>query len=498
MDTMWCPDLSTRRGPLYRAIADALADDIAAGRLPVGTRLPTHRALAERLEVTVGTITRAYAEAERRGLVDATVGRGTFVRDAAEWGPDAWSVAADTLSPCLPSLSPVRRAPASFELQQRKGGGGADSGRPTAAPVDLTANYPIGSLLGPALQPGLAAMAQDPERLNQIAAYQAAQGHPDHRAAGAAWLERFGVGAHPDEIVVTPGAQRGLDVVFAALCRPGETVLIEDLTWPGMHLLAQMHQLRLAPVAMDADGLRPDALAEAARRCQARLVYCMPTLHNPTNITMPETRRRELLEVAAAEGLTIVEDDVYGFLSETPQRPMASLDPATAIYVTSLSKSVAPGLRIGFVKAPRGVVPRVAAALRATTLMASPVSAELAAQLIRSGQAAAAAAQQHAAARNRQELARALFAPDQIMAATGSFHVWLKLQAPWQSASFVREALARGVAVTPGDVFTADGHDPSAVRLCLCAVSERATLERALGQLAALAQSQPESTLPVV
>lgn len=490
-DTKWVPNLDDRGGALYRTIAEALADDVAAGRLAPGTKLPTHRALAERLGVTVGTVTRAYAEAERRGLVEATVGRGTFVRQAA--------VRLDPTWPTPPrggfmSLHQADKPAPSRPGNPAETGTGAGGTAPLA---ELSANYPVSSYLGAALRPGLERMLNT-DRLSAVAGYAPGHGHPDHRAAGARWLQTFGLDADPAEIVVTPGAQGALNVTLGALARHGDTLLVEELTWPGMHLLAQRQGLRLVPVAMDDDGLRPDALAEAARRSGARVAYCMPTLHNPTNATMPLQRRREIMAVAAAEGLTVIEDDVYGFLSEKARTPLSAIDRAHAVHVTSLSKSVAPGLRIGFVRAPRRLVQGIAAAMRATDLMASSIAAELAAQLIASGDAGAAAARQREAARERQALAAAALSAAETMTAPTSFHVWLRLPEPWTAASFARHALARGIAVTQGDVFTADGHDPQAVRLCLCAVPDTAALGRALAEVADLAAGQPESSLPVV
>ncbi len=495
-DTLWRPDIAGRSGALYRIIAEALAEDIAGGRLPPGTRLPTHRALAERLGVTVGTITRAYADAERRGLVEATVGRGTFVRQqpagsgVADWMPTEGS----GYGAAFLATAPARPAGPAMDAQVAAGHGSAAVGGPL---IDLSANYPVASYLASALLPGLDGL-HNTKRLNAIAGYQPAQGHPDQRAAGARWLASFGLEAECEEIVVVPGTQGGLHVTLAALTRHGDTLLTETLTWPGMHLFAQRHGLRLLPVAMDADGLRPEALEEAARRSHARVLYCIPTLHNPTNTTMPPARRREIMAVAAAEGLTVIEDDVYGFLADSAQTPLSAIDPEHAVYITSLSKCVAPGLRTGFVRAPRRLVPAIAGAMRATDLMAGSISAELAARLIDGGHAAQAAARQRAAAAERQTLAARHLPAEQTMAAPSSFHVWLQLPEPWTAASFTRQALAKGIAVTQGDVFTADGHDPRAVRLCLCAVEDIPTLTRALRDLADLALGQPESSVPVV
>jgi DNA-binding transcriptional MocR family regulator len=491
-EPIWTPDLRHRTGARYRAIADALADDIGSGRLAPGRRLPTHRALADALGVTVGTITRAYAEAERRGLVDATVGKGTYVRGAGGRVDANLSSAADAI--CFPALSP----PAGRASPQHAGGFAQ-----TALParddglIDLSANYPVATYLPDALDPAVRALA-DPARLNLAAGYQPAVGRPEHREAGAAWLGRLGLRADPRDVVISNGCQGGLSIALDTLAHPGETVLVEALAWPGIHALTQQRGVRVAPVAMDSEGIEPEALRAAALRYQARVALCMPTLQNPTNRVMSEARRRALLNVAAELGLMLVEDDIYGFLSPVARAPLASLAPDHAVYVTSMSKCVAPGLRIGYVKAPRGLVHRLGGAQRAASVMACAMTAEMARHLIETGHADTAANRQREAAESRQRLAAARLPAAHVLADPTSFHLWLTLPPAWSSAAFVRAAWSRGVAVTPGDAFTPDGGDPRGVRICLCAEPDLDRLSLGLDTLAELLAEAPMSTAPMV
>jgi DNA-binding transcriptional MocR family regulator len=479
----WTPDLTGRGGARYRAIADALAADVDLGRLPAGTRLPTHRALAQALDVTVGTVTRAYAEAERRGLVEATVGRGTFVRTAK---PES----ADWMRPGAP---PATDPDSALCLEDC----GAENVAPEG-PIDLSVNYPARSFLAGALQPGLAGLDADAARLTALAGYQPSVGRPEHRAAGARWVSQFGLDARAEDIVPVHGTQGGLTAVLHALDRPGDVLLVEELTWPGVHYIARQHGIRLITVASDDQGIRPDALADAARRSGGRTAYLVPTLHNPSNVTMPDARRDQLIETARAENLTLVEDDIYGFLADDPPAPLAARDPERAVYVTSLSKCVAPGLRVGFVKAPEWLVPRIAQAVAADTLMVSGLLLEVAMKLIDSGQAQAAAGAQRREAAARQQIARRMLPLSEPDGADSSFHVWLQLPEGWRASSFTADARARGVAVTSGTAFRADGGDPGAVRLCLSAVPERAQLEEGLATLADLLQRRPEAAMPMV
>ena len=469
---MWTPDLRPRRGPRYLAIADALADDAGAGRLPAGTRLPTHRDLAERLGVTVGTVTRGYAEAVRRGLVSGEVGRGTFVRAAAGLG-----------------LAAVAPAPAEPGL------------------IDLSANLPPeapGERTGAALGRTLAALAQRKD-LERLLGYPPEGGAPEHRAAGAAWVRRCGLEVPAARLLVSSGSQHGMTAVFAALLSPGDLVLTEALTYPGMKALASLLSLRLQGLTMDEDGLLPDALAAACRSGSPRALYCLPTLQNPTTAVMPEARRREIAAVAREHGLLVVEDDVHGHLPEKAPRPLSAHLPELAVYLNGTSKSLAPGLRVGFIAAPKGLVPRLGAAIRGTTWMAAPLMAEIAARWIQDGTAEAVLGRKRKEAAARQALAARVLAGARFDAHPAAYHVWLHLPEPWRADGFAAAARAQGVVVTPAAAFAATGGAsprgggrrgaavPEAVRVCLGAARDRLELERGLNVLGGLVRAAPQA-----
>lgn len=482
---MWHPEIEKCPGPRYRAIAQALAEDVAAGRLASGERLPTHRELAHRLRVTVGTVSRAYAEAERLGLIAATVGRGTFVRDSCT--PEATADAE-----CFPGMSP---SPAAGRWPAA-----AVPGRPQDGTLDLSLNYPHSAPIGPALAEGMRGM-NDPGLLGVVGGYQPANGERAHRAAGVAWLAGLGVDVDAESLLVVPGCQGGLTIAFLALCRPGDMVLHEALSWPGLHATAAAIGVRTQGVAMDAEGLLPDAFEAACREHRPKLLYTMPTLHNPTAIVMPEARRRAVAAVARRYGVVVVEDDVYGFLLQAPPPPLFSLLPETGIYVTSLSKAVAPGLRIGWLAAPSALVPRLAAAVRTSVLMTCAIAAELAARTVVSGAAARAAAAQRAEAGARQVLAAERLGRLDFRTHERAFHGWLRVPPPWRRDDFVAAVRARGVSVTPGSAFAGSGPSAEAdthVRLCLCAVADRTRLAAALDIVAEVAEGGSPSRLPEV
>ncbi len=459
--TNWCPALDDRPGPRYVAIADALALDICEGRLPPGTRLPTHRDLAWDLKVTVGTVSRAYAEAERRGLIYGEVGRGTYVRERT------------------PITLPAERGP----------------GRNF---IDLAYNFPpLGEAL-PVLSDTLAEVARD-EDLGDLMAYRLDPGRPRHRAAAAAWMASFGVPAKAEDVVLSYGAQNAMLLATLALAGPGATILTEELTYYGIKTIAAHLNLRVHGVALDDDGMIPDALEAACRNSGAKLLYCIPTLQNPTTSIMPEARRREIVAIAARHGLTIVEDDVYGFLPEDAPPPLAALAPERTVYIASLSKFVGPGLRLGFLRAAPEVVRPITTALRAASLIAPGVLAEVGARLIERGEARRLADWQRGEARRRQRVAARILAGHKISAQPEAFHLWLELPEPWRREMFTAEARERGVGVGSAEIFAIGrGSVPHAVRLCLQASATAAEVERGLDIVAGMLNERPSTDLALV
>jgi DNA-binding transcriptional MocR family regulator len=458
--TSWLPDLQHQTGPRYAAIADRLAQDIASGRLKAGDRLPTHRELAWKLGVTVGTVTRAYAEAERRGLIGGEVGRGTFIRERGGDGLPAVEANPDGLIDLARNFPP----------------GWRDNREVAGILADLAHSNDLGPLLGYAPNLGL----------------------PSHREAGAQWLARTGIEARTAQVAVTNGAQHAMLVSLAALTRPGDVVLSEQLTFYGLKSLGTHLSLRLYGVEIDAHGLVPAALDAACRLMAPKALYCMPTLHNPTTASMPEERRREIAAICVRHGVTIVEDDIYGFLVENAPPPLTSFAPDHSIALTSLSKCIAPGMRVGYLRASETLMERVASALRATTWMATPFMGEIATRLIRSGQADRMARQMREESKARQLIVRRLLPDAEYDAHEAGFHIWLKLPEPWRREEFTQQVRRHGVGLAPADAFAIGRVPvPHAMRVGLSAARDRAQLERALGIIADVLRAPPNS-MPLV
>ncbi|HEX7154137.1 MAG TPA: PLP-dependent aminotransferase family protein [Thermoanaerobaculia bacterium] len=442
--TIWTPRLTESDAPLYQRIADALERDLGSGVLLAGSRLPTHRELARQLGVTAVTITRAYAEAAKRGLVETTTGRGSFVRN-------------------------VRRETAAGVPEE----------------LDLATN-----LLRFPLPPLAQATMQRMAHALVTASYEPPGGSERHRAAGASWL---GAPSEASRVIVTAGAQQAMFLSLAALTRAGDTVLTESVTYHGLRWLASLLHLRLEAIPMDRYGLMPDAI----RRTKAKVVYTTPSLQNPTGTVLPEKRRRELAALAEQRGLTIVEDDVYGFLLDTPPPSIRSFAPERTILLTGTGKSLAPALRTGFALAPEALLPKMHAALRASSLFTSPALAEVAVTWMEDGTAARIIEQKRAEITLRNRLARRLLGNRVAAGDPRSPHLWVEVPRRWNGDSFTEEARRRKVLVASGSTFAVDDDAlPRHVRICLGAATSVAEMEKALHILTAIDEERAEG--PVV
>ena len=452
---MWLPNLEGRRGPVYRRIADAIDEDVQKGSLRAGARLPPHRDMADHLGVTVTTVTRAYTEAARRGLISGHVGRGTFIRGQ--------------------------------ELEDASAAQG---------PIDLSINILMPDKEVAALEPRMFQRRVLP--WTELLGYVPAPGHRRHRHAMAEWLATMGTPVSPDRIVLTTGAQHALLIALAVTAKPGDTVLAEELTYSGMKDLSNQMHLKLRGIAMDGEGLRADALEAACRSTRARVLYCMPRLHNPTSAVMSERRRRQVAAIAEKYRLTVIEDDVYGFLS--PERAsLSALIPDRTIFVTSVSKSLFPGMRLGCAVAPPAMVEKLSAAVWTTTICVPPISGDLLCGWMEDGTAMRILEWKRHEVAARQTMARRLLEGNRVQTQPSSPHVWLHLPARWTPDAFAAEMRTRGVLVNASMAFSVgDQPSPRAIRLCLGTPRTRAGLEQALTRVVTALSERAPATRAVV
>ncbi|MGC4191761.1 MAG: PLP-dependent aminotransferase family protein [Thermomicrobiales bacterium] len=473
MNETWTPAIFDNDGAtLHERLVNAVRAGIASGELEPETRMPTHRDLAVRLGIGVGTVTKAYAEAERLGLLTSAVGRGTFV------------------------------APSARSLWRMTDAAEADPDMP----VDLSLNLQSLAFAAPRIGDALARLRLRPDLAETLGVVPHA-GFSRHRQVLAGW---FREAAHFDRIdwqrtLITTGTQHAMALIVGLLVQPGDVVLTEPATFSGFRALVDARGGHCIGVAMDDEGVRPDALEQAVRETGSRLLYLIPTLQNPTTRTMSQGRREEIARVARVHDLMLIEDDVYGPLAfadgvrRLDLTPVATFAPERTFYLSSASKVIAMGMRVGILHAPTAAwFDRLAQAMRVDCYAASSLAPMVVCQLIADGAAdeiRRAVAQE---AGVRMALAQRMLGTSiEEPSFASSLHAWMPMP-ELQAERVLNGALRRGVILTPPSSFIVDGVQMSGLRLCLNTV-ERPELERALrGVRSALADEIVPSRMAIV
>lgn len=454
----WVRELRETDRPAYLAIADLIAADIQAGRLAALQKLPPLRTSAIALGLNYTTVARGYAEAQRRGLVDARAGMGTFVRAVAS-PPASRSGVGNGLVEMTMNLPPE---PRDVDLLER-------------------------------LREGLVHLHVDLDPY-ALLRYQEFGGTAADREAGVHWLSTRLPGLTADRVQVCPGVQSVLVALFSTLARPGDLICCEALTFPGVKGIATQLGIRLAPLVMDRDGIDPDAFEAVCRSEGPKALYCNPTLLNPTTATLPQPRRDAIAEIARRYNVPIIEDDAYGLLPSRSPAPLAALAPELTFYVTGLAKHLGAGLRVAYLVAPDArQSKRLAATLRTMTVMASPMCAALATRWIVDGTADLVLASIRTESAARQRLAQQLLPAASVQSHPEAFHLWLSLPEPWNRGEFAAHLRARGVGVVASDAFAVAVPPPEAVRVCLGGAADRDGCRRALEAIAEALAHEPEA-----
>ncbi|KUM26746.1 transcriptional regulator [Mesorhizobium loti] len=452
----WRPRLLSAEGPRYLALVNALEEDIADGVLSEGDRLPAHRDLARELGLSVGTVSKAYQEAEQRGVVSGHVGQGTFVRKRAG----------------IRSESVPRHEPTNLALNM---------------PAEGKETKVLSAILGDVIRE---------DDFAPLLRYHPHAGIWKHREIIAASLSDDSFNIEPSRLFLCNGAQHAIDMALRLVARPGESILVDELTYSGFKAIAAASHLTLAPVEIDDQGMIPDALKQACQDTKARVLYCMPTLHSPTARTMTPDRRRQIAELAEEFDLAVIEDDVYGFFFPERPLPLASLAPNRTFYITSYSKCIAPGFRLGTLTVPASYMAQIELLLHASAWFVAPMLGETVVRLIGSGKLDELLVERRRDALERYRLLLEVF-PNVARLPSPAFYGWLPLPREWSSDQFVSAARARGILVTPPVASAVREAEPGAVRICLGAPKSPMELHSVLRVLRDILKRHPVNVASV-
>lgn len=442
----------------YLGIYQAIVADIENGRLQPGDSLPPQRTLAKQLGVDLTTVTKAYGMARDEGIIETRTGSGTCV--AGESHTSA-ATAAQT-----PWLDLSKNSPPRTEGQEINALIVKEMGRAFATIGDIASFN-----------------------------YQETGGNLRHRIAGANWLaQRIGQ-VSADRVILTSGAQSALFAICHLLSRTSRSLAVGRYCYPGIHTVARQLGLDLVSIAMDADGLIPEAFEQACQRHTLTALYIVPSIDNPTTATLPLARRERIVEIARRYSVTLIEDDPYYDIAANGQPSMAQLAPELTWHIATLSKCATPALRLAYLCAPDAISAQdIAALMQAMTMMVSPLFAELASQWIDNGILQELTQAIRRENTERLQIADQAFADLNFSAPPQGAHIWLHLPQPWQALDFTHQAQRQQIRILPAASFAPVSEHKAceSVRISLGAADNRALLAQGLNRLRAILD-QPQT-----
>ncbi len=460
--------------PLYRQIAQRIRDAILSGELIEGTRLPTERALAQELCVNRTTVMNAYNELASEGLLERHVGRGTVVHksyrdndeDAGDEHTPSWlfGLAAGedaVLGPDARVLSELasmgeRREVISFA---------AGTPAPDMLPAELLRTIVDGGL--------------EHER-QQALGYCPVEGLQSLRRGIAARMRRRCVALDWQNILILSGSTQGLGLVGRFLLNPGDEVVVEVPTYLGAIQTFRALGARVLGVPVDNEGMRIDLLESLLVRRRPRFIYTQPTFQNPTGVVLSSERRRRLLQLSKRYQTPIVEDDPYGemFYELPAPQPLKALDSyENVLYLSTYSKTLAPGLRVAWLAAPAQMIERLSLHKQIFDLNTNAIGQWLVAELLRQNfldDHLIRLRQRYCQKRDKMLHAIQLYWPEgvRVNCPAGGFHLWCRLPESIRARSLLREAAQEQVAFVIGEPFHIDGGGHLHIRLSFASLEE--------------------------
>lgn len=454
----WIQPFEAGGGPRYKQIARQIIKAIDDGILRPGDRLPPQRDLAQTMGVDLTTVTRAYSEVRFAGLLDAHGAGGTFI---------------------------------------------ASTSASEARTIDLGMNIPplLGSSLFARLMDVGMEHVLDKSRSGDLMSYHVGAGSRSDRDAAVAWLDPVLGQVRADRVVVCPGTQSALAALLIAKTRSGDTIASDSLTYPGFLAAARMLQRAVVAVPSDQEGMLPDELDRICTSRPPALIYLVPTIHNPTAITMSAQRRKDIYAVASRHGIGIVEDDPYWLLAGDAPLPLAALGAsggAPVFYVSTLSKCLAPGLRTSYLVVPESEpLEPILDVLRSITLMSPQTMVTMATHWIRTGLAVEMLQKIRQELNQRQKLAERIL-PGIIQAHPFGLHLWLGLPPKLDEHHLIQAAYEQSLGVANSQAFSADGSPANAIRISLGGATDQATLKAGLVKLAKLLAADRRHRMPAI
>ncbi len=482
----WKPQKSSAI-PLHLQISHYMKKKILNGEWIIGTKIPSQRVLAKRYEVNRSTIVTALEELAADGLVEPKVGSGTRVVNntwslLASTPPPDWIsyVRSGIHEPNINTIQIINKAEADPTII-RLGTGELSS--------DLLPHEQMKKFLQKDMGDTLSLGYEEPKGSREL------------RETISHYVKGKGIEAGPSSILIVSGALQALQLISIGLLKRGSVIFHETPSYLNSVHVFQSAGMNLFGIPHDQEGIQPDSIGRLKRQHHASLLYTIPSFHNPTGTLMSEERRRQLLEVCQKEALPIIEDDVYGelWLDSPPPKPMKANDQqGNVLYVGSVSKSLSPGLRIGWIIGPEPVIDRLADIKMQTDYGSSSISQSIVNKWIKSGLYEEYVNQVRQELKTRRDFTVGILNTYFSDLASwhipkGGFYIWLKLQSGISTRKLFEVALQEGILLNPGSVY--DKHDQQHLRISYSYAS-LAELEKGLKRLSELIRTEGQVPCP--
>ena len=439
---IWLPKLSNSANPLYLQIVDAMATDIASGRLAIGEKLPPQRQLAWKLNINHSTVTKAFQHAAKQHLIAGEIGRGTYVLGQ--------STEAEL-----------------FLLKQKT----------ETSNIDLSTHVPIAFPEDNDLSESLQSLCQNHEGNEALLDYHSAESLANIRLHAAKWLNQFDYTISGKQCVITSTAQNALLISLLSYCNKDDVVLVNELTFPGMKAAAKQLGLKLYGIKMDEQGIIPDELDLAIRTTNAKVLVSDPHWQNPNATSMNKKRLQDFLAVIKKHQILFIEEYVIGAVSGFT--PVSACIKSQSILITSFAKAVAPGIRFAVIAGEHSLISELAKESHSTSWHLSPLIAQIACDWIDNGIAKERRKKQYAAIQKRYQLFKSIFPNNKYpYTKTLCSHIWLPTNI--SSGQSFQKLKALGVTVVPSATFLVGHQDPNYIRISLTAAKSMQQLAIAL------------------
>lgn len=438
----WIPDVKVNAEPIYISIAHCLEEDIKAGKLEGGFKLPPQRVIANFLGINHSTVTRAYKLCEEKGLIKGVTGKGTFVHFHA-------GIPQNLLTDHNLNI---------IEMGM------------------VLALYEVNAIIESSLKEIYQNIDYD-----AILRYAPPEGHIRHRYIASKWLSRLYLDCSPEQIIITDGTQSALSIILISLFDKGDRIIVDEYTYTGFISLAKLLGIILVPVKTNEDGIDIDELKVTVKRESIKGIYLIPDCHNPTTAILSNDKRKTIAQIIKKNNLILIEDSPFSFTVQSNFKPISHDIPDNSFYIAGTSKSINPTFRISYIVSPQKYVSQLSHGVNNLTWMASPINAEIVSQLLNSSKYDELVKIKIATLKERNQLVDHILHDYHLIPNQASLFRYLILPESISDKNIELACLEKGVQIFSSKRFSISTHpNQNAIRLSISGPKDMEELRKGL------------------